>query len=58
MDDELATDAWCAVDARVDRSEPEALLALNACSDGGEAPIWRASWNVLMAGKLRIYVRL
>jgi hypothetical protein len=37
---------------------PEALLALNACSDGGEAPIWPASWNVLMAGKLRIYVRL
>ena len=33
-------------------------IALNACSDDGEAPLWRASWNVLMAGELRIYVRL
>ncbi len=33
------------------------VIALNACSVDGEAPIWRASWNVLMAGRLRICVR-
>ena len=34
-----------------------AAIALNACSVGGETPIWRASWNVLMAGRLRISAR-